>query len=459
MMLSLAARNMLRNRRRSISTFLALALGCLAVLLFGGYSANIKYSMQTAYIRAGGHLQIQHQDYYLYGSGNPSAYGIEDYQALIQAIIADPTLRSMVAVVTPTLQFSGVAGNYAEGVSKTVVGKGLVATDINKMRAWNEFQIPLGSRRLVLEGASLDSAIVGVGVARVLRLCAPLRIQDCPRPEVKSDANAAQLPEDISELVGNERAADTTKAAIELLVSKITGAPNVATLKVLQAEGQGFKELDEVAVMLQFEQAQQLVFGRSVPKASAIMVQLHRGEQAMFATERLISVIEAKVPRQRLAVLGFEVLNPFYVQTLQLFDAIFGFIFVLIGSIVLFTVSNTMNTAVVERTVEIGTLRAMGLRRVGIRRLFVTEGVLLGIAGALGGAILALVIAAVVNQAGLTWLPPGSSEHLPLTLRIWSEKAMLFGTTAGLILITAISAWFPAFRAANLTVVDSLRHT
>ena len=278
---------------------------------------------------------------------------------------------------------------------------------------------------------------------------------------VANPAAGQALPDDIRALAGDEKPAPTTaaKATIELLVSRTSGAPNVAAHKVVQAEGQGFKELDEIAVILQFEQAQQLVFGRSEAKASAIMVQLHHGNQARFAAERLATLLAAKAPQQRLAVLDFELLNPFYVQTLQLFDAIFGFIFALIGSIVLFTVSNTMNTAVIERTTEIGTLRAMGLRRAGIRRLFVIEGLLLGTSGALGGAAMALTIAGVVNQLSLTWLPPGSSEPLPLILRIWSEEHMLIGTTFGLIFISALSAWLPAYRAANLTVVDSLRHT
>ena len=214
-----------------------------------------------------------------------------------------------------------------------------------------------------------------------------------------------------------------------------------------------------MAVILQFAQAQQLVFGRSPPKASAIMVQLQHGDQIPAAMDRLRELLPSAAPRQHLTVLDFEMLNPFYVQTLQLFDAIFGFIFVLIGGIVLFTVSNTMNTAVIERTTEIGTLRAVGLRRSGIRRMFVTEGLMLGAAGALLGAALALLIAGVVNQLQLTWLPPGSAEPLPLILRVWSEKRMLVGTTVGLVLIAAVSAWLPAYRAANLSVVDALRHT
>lgn len=151
-------------------------------------------------------------------------------------------------------------------------------------------------------------------------------------------------------------------------------------------------------------------------------------------------------------------LNPFYVQSIRMFDTIFGFMFVLIGTIVMFTVSNTMNTAVIERTVEIGTLRAIGLRRSGIRQLFVTEGVILGIVGAALGVIAALAIAAVINRLGLQWLPPGSAGLLPLAVSLWGELGLIIGTSLALVAVATLSAWWPAYRAAQLNVVDALRH-
>ena len=460
---SLALRNLLRNRRRSLSTLLALAIGSASILVFGGYSANIKYIMKTGYVRNGGHLQIQHQDFYLYGSGNPSAYGIADYAKLMAAIRAEPGLQAMVAVVTPTLQFGGVAGNFAAGVSRTVIGTGFVAVDVNRMRQWNEFKLPLRPLRFVLEGARPDAAVVGTGVARVLRLCDALGIADCPGPMVEPKPSGTALPADIAALALAETpatpaAGSANDARIELLAGHANGTPNVASLQVLQAERQGFKEYDEVAVILQLAQAQKLVYGRSPPRATSIMVQLEKSDQITAAATRLKALMVTVAPQQTLAVLDFETLNPFYVQTVKLFDTIFGFIFVLIGAIVLFTVSNTMNTAVVERTVEIGTLRAVGLRQAGIRRLFVTEGFLLGLVGAVSGAVLAIALAGVVNQLGLTWLPPGSSEPLPLLLRVWGENQMMASTTLGLVVIAVASAWWPAYRAARLNVVDALRH-
>ena len=460
---SLALRNLLRNRRRSLSTLLALAIGSASILIFGGYSANIKYIMKTGYIRNGGHLQIQHQDFFLYGSGNPTAYGITDYDKLINSILADATLQKLVAVATPTLQFDGVAGNFSAGVSRTVIGTGFVASDINKMRQWNQYELPLVPQRFVLENSASDAAVVGTGVARVLRLCTALGIANCPSPATEPKPVGKAIPNDIAQLALAEMpaaasAAGGSHARIEVLAGHANGTPNVASLNVIQAESQGFKEFDEVAVILQLAQAQQLVYGRSKPKATSIMVQLKNSDETDKATAYLEAMLRSAAPKQPLAVLNFETLNPFYVQTLKLFDTIFAFIFVLIGAIVLFTVSNTMNAAVVERTVEIGTLRAVGLRQSGIRRLFVTEGFLLGFVGAISGAALAICTAAIVNRLGLTWLPPGSSEPLPLLLRVWEEWGMVVGATTGLILIAVLSAWWPAYRAARLKVVDALRH-
>ena len=136
----------------------------------------------------------------------------------------------------------------------------------------------------------------------------------------------------------------------------------------------------------------------------------------------------------------------------------FGFIATLIGVIVLFTVGNTMSMAVVERTTEIGTLRAIGQRRGGIRRLFVFEGSLLGLIGASLGVLCALLIAYLINHAGLTWTPPGYVYAYPLKVRIWGDLGLIFGSASGLVLVAIVSAWWPANRASKMLIVDALRH-
>lgn len=463
MTLNLAVRNLLRNRRRSLATLLAMAIGSTSILLFGGFSANVDYELHTRHVQKGGHLQIQHRDFYLYGSGNPTAYGIKDYQEILASIKDDEVLKEVVLVASPSLQFGGIAGNYAASVSRTIIGNGFIAEDVNRMRRWNDFGLRTKAPESALEGSSADSAVVGTGVARVLQLCDALKIENCPRPEKEKEVDGKALSDDIAQLLLNE--AKTTPVAtgagarrIEVLVVNARGAPNVTSLEVIRAEDQGVKELDEVSLMMHLAPLQKLIYGQSPPKATSIMLQLRHSDQIPLALSRLKPILAKYSFNQPLSVLDFRALNPFYVQTMQMFDTIFGFVFILIGGIVLFTVSNTMNTTVVERTVEIGTLRAIGLRRAGIMGLFVTEGALLGLCGALLGAALALLLAVIINQIGMPWLPPGNVELVPFTVNVWGENKMIFGTTFGLICVAILSAWWPARRAARMDVVDALRH-
>ena len=464
----LALRNLLRNRRRSLTTLLAVAIGSIAVLLFGGYRANIEYAMQTVFVRAGGHLQIQHQDFFLFGSGNPTAFAIQGYAQIIQEIRNDPMLANKILVVTPTLQFGGLAGNYAASVSRTVVGVGLVAEDQAQMRQWDPFDVKFVAPPLLLKDAPPNAAVVGIGLARVLQLCDALAINDCPQPTKATSPTAAKsIPNDILELAkaaaapaGKDSLRNSARAsrAIELLASNARGTPNVAALEVINAESQGFKELDEIYMLVQLTQAQRLIYGASVPRVTQIMIQLRDTSQLSGVEARISEKLSAWSGNQPLAVRNFGTLNPFYVQSVQMFNTLFGFMFVLIAGIVMFTVSNTMNAAVVERTVEIGTLRSIGLRQGGIRQLFVAEGALIGVTGAVLGAIMALIAAYVINVIGLTWTPPGVAAPVPLILKVWGETSMIIGTTIGLVIVTVISAWWPAYRAAQLKIVDALRH-
>lgn len=461
--LSLAWRNLLRNRRRSLTTLMAMAMGLIAVLLFGGYVKDLSYGLQTDFVQLSGHLQIQHKDYHRLGSGNPAAYGVAQYERIVQTVRQDPVLAPMLAVVTPTLQFGGIAGNFAAGVSRTVYISGVVVEDQNRMREWNDHAFPTLTRRLSLSGTPPDTAVIGTGVARVLQLCAKLGVPDCHSEPQQSEPSGEALPLDIAALADPGSPAPAAQAKpghprIEILATNARGAPNVAGINVLSAEYQGIKELDDVYVGMHLSQAQRLVYGSAPPQVTAIALQLKQTTQLPQARERLDELLRTTLKEEPLAVLDYEELNPYYGQALAMFAAMFGFIAVLIGAIVLFTVANTMSMAVVERTTEIGTLRAIGLRRSDIRAMFVTEGAVLGSFGAALGILAALLAAWVINHIGLTWLPPGRVEPIPLAVRVSGEYAMLLGSAVVLIVVAAVSAILPAARAARMNIVEALRH-
>ena len=330
------------------------------------------------------------------------------------------------------------------------------------MRVWNDYDFPVQVPQMALTGTGPDAAVVGTGLARVLQLCGSVAVGNCQSPEAAvAMGAAANLPNDVAQLAAATKEvpkSDTPQnASIELLAATARGAPNVARLHVVKAEEQGVKEYDDVYVGMHLSQAQRLVFGNDTPKATAIVLQLQHTDQLDATKLRLALLLSTQFKDDPTEVLDYVALNPFYGQALAMFATLFGFVGLLIGAIVLFTVGNTMSMAVIERTNEIGTLRAMGLRRGGIRRLFMCEGLLLGVAGAALGVVTAAALAGLINQSGFTWTPPGRSP-VPLIIRVWGETALITGTTIGLMLVAVVSAWLPARRASRMNVVDALRH-
>lgn len=465
MIFSLALRNLLRNRRRSLMTLSAMVVGLVSMLIFGGYARNAILATQTGYVQYHGHLQIQHKGYFLYGSGNPVAYGISDYQRIIDAVKKDPILQPMLVVVTPSLRLNGIAGNFANGVSKGIVAAGVVVDDQNKMRKWDDYDSLSYAPPIALGDTPSDSAVIGTGVARLLQMCAPLKLNDCPSADEigASDSvsgNAPDAPANIAALSALEQpnASHVGTNHIELLAASVRGAPNVTGLNVVRAENWGVKEIDDSLIVMHLDQAQRLVFGGGAPQVTAIQIQLAHTAQIPAARARVEQLLATQFKEMPLEILDYETLTPIYKQVIQFFDSIFGFISILIYVIVLFTVGNTMSMAVVERTAEIGTLRAIGQRCSGIRSLFVCEGVLLGLIGAALGIAVALPIAYVINHSGMTWAPPGYSYKYPVIVRVWGDNKLMFGTAISLAIVAVVSAWWPANRAAKLNIVDALRH-
>jgi putative ABC transport system permease protein len=191
--LALAWRNLLRNRRRSLTTLVAMVLGLVTVLLFGGYVKDLTYAMQTDFVQLSGHLQVQHRDYFNLGSGNPDGLRHRALRGRDRGVTEDPVLAPMVAVVTPTLQFGALAGNSAAGVSRTVFVTGIGGRGPEAHAAVERAPFsPRWPAHVSLSGTPPDTAVIGIGVARVLQLCAELDVPDCP--PAQGDAAPVEAP-------------------------------------------------------------------------------------------------------------------------------------------------------------------------------------------------------------------------------------------------------------------------
>lgn len=461
----LAWRNLLRNRRRSALTLAAIAVSSIAILLFGGYVNSTVLGMHTGTIRNVGHLQIMPKGYLDFGRSNPGRFSIHQYQALIDQIETDPELKSLVTVVTPVLHLGGVAGNFAAGVSSSFFAQGVIPGDQRRMESWDALDTRIPPPTQYLDDKVPEGGVIGQGLAQLLALCEPLQLKNCkqmPAEQLNRTGSGEALPDDVAALAsatGNAKSAQKSSPVtqIELLAASPSGAPNVMQMQVLRADRHGQREVDNAMIALPLPFAQRLVFGPNEKAVSAIVVQLKDSKQIERARARLQSIV-AKAD-QPLEVLDFHVIFPYHDQVIGMFKAIFLFISILMGVVSLFSIANAVNMAVSERTGEIGSLRALGLTRAHIRRMFVTEGTLLGLVGVASGVAFSLLLTeGLVNHAGLSWTPPGNTTPVPVRVDVLSDPALMIGTLIVLTLLACISAWIPARRAARMEVVEALRH-
>ena len=108
------------------------------------------------------------------------------------------------------------------------------------------------------------------------------------------------------------------------------------------------------------------------------------------------------------------------------------------------------------QTREIGTLRALGLKRPGVIRLFGIESALLGLIGAVIGLILTVTFSLAIDAIEPLWEPPVTSN--PVVLQIFLVPPVLIASFALLVAFTFLAAILPARRAAWNGIVDSLGH-
>ncbi|WP_224360675.1 ABC transporter permease [Hyalangium versicolor] len=458
--IALASRNVLRNARRSALTAVALVVGTLAILVFGGYVNDNIHGLQTITVRQVGHLQVVRKDYLDFGRGDPGRFSIRDYEALMRRIQTDEVLAPMLAVVTPVLQVEGAAGNFAAGASSNFSGIGVEPSGHAKMLAWDGFGAGIPPGKTALRADAPDGGIVGFQMAQLLALCGPLKLTGCKELPTRTvaDPKAATLPEDISALGQAEQSqqAGTGKAAsIELLAASPSGLPNVVRMNVLEAERQVVRDIDALYVAMPLPLAQRLVFGPDERAVSAVVIQLRHSDMLPAAQARLNQLVKES---GQLEVLTFHEVSPVYDQIVSSYTSVFTFIAALMGLIALFSIANAVNMAVGERIGEIGTLRSLGFQRTSIRSIFILEGALLGVFGTIVGAVLALLFQYGLDLSGFAWTPPGRSTSIPLRIDVLGSPSMIAATVLGLSAVACLSALWPANRAARMEVTEALQH-
>ena len=148
-------------------------------------------------------------------------------------------------------------------------------------------------------------------------------------------------------------------------------------------------------------------------------------------------------------------LSAFYRQIVGFFNTLFGFITLAMFTLVFFMILQVLTLSFLERTREVGTIRAIGTKQGQIFRMFLVESLILGVLGAISGIGLGMLMGIGFNSLGLGWTPPGGTEDVPVKLALTLGNAGL--PAVATILATIFSSLYPARKTSSVQIVDALR--
>src|SRR6059036_613469 len=184
---------------------------------------------------------------------------------------------------------------------------------------------------------------------------------------------------------------------------------------------------------------------------TGIEVRLADPERASEAGQQLESMLGYPY-----RALDWQLQNRSLFSALKLEKLAMGLVVFLICVVAAFNVVGTLTMVVRDKTREIGILLAMGMQRGRIRRVFLTQGVFIGLVGTALGAVLGLIVGASVNRGHLIPIDPSIYfiDHLP----VLNNPLDALAVVAASLVIATLAPLYPSTQAARLDPVSAIRY-
>jgi ABC-type lipoprotein release transport system permease subunit len=420
-LVAIAFRNLLRSRRRNALSGGTMALGTAALVLGSGLTDGISRQLTSNLVATQtGHLQVVVRPEDFQPQNNPfDAFGIDEVPgatALARRLEVEGRGAGVLRA-TPYLHARGtaLAGNRSSLAS--IIG--ILPEREPELRA-----VQVAEQGTFLPEGDPLAAYIAATAARKLRL----GVGDTVSFVVQTPAGAVNTIDAVVCGVFRKGAPwyDNTfylplAAAQTLLGWNDGGATNI---KIMLADG-------SLSGARRARAAVRAIVGepQGLPKGQAVRVET-MDEAGRFS----FAIVQAN-------------------QTALAILSTFLFLAAAVG------VVNSMLMSVHERTREIGTLRALGVRRSGVVKLFILEGVALGIVSAavgvaLGGAIILYYghRGIPMNTVSLVWMVGGDALYPIL------RAGSLVRAAAAIGLLSTLSALYPAYTASRLEPREALHH-
>lgn len=399
MVIFLSFMNLFRNYRRTLAILLTIALGTGVLFSFKGFIHGVLNQYRDKTIHAHyGHGQINTKNYREMVYNDPWNHWIENYDE-IQTYLAS---QDCVEHVFPRNNFPALLkkGNV------TVSGYGHGIEAEKEALFFNMLNVEKGEALTTQQ----DGIILGKGLAKAL------------------DAKPGET--------------------LTLLVNATDGTLSKADFIVTGIFHTGSLEFDNRIFQIQQPQAQSLL---KTTKLELISL----GLKSHNDWDAFAKAFEEHFPQ--LEATSFAELDKVYYQhSVNWLNAQFKVIQVIILSIVLLGIFNSISTSILERKQEIGNFRANGESVFDIMKLIILEGSFLGILGSCLGISLSFFVMTMFLDKGIL-MPPGPGLTRPFYISFLFEWPMVYSTFALSTCAAIIASALAGIRVARMPIAKALR--
>ncbi|MDO9043616.1 MAG: ABC transporter permease, partial [Desulfocapsaceae bacterium] len=407
----IAAKNLLRYKRRTLLTTALIALGVVAVLLFIAVSGSFK-SLMIGQITDSvmGHVQIHRKGYVASIDNLPLNRNLNDKQMVkVEEILrTEPAVESF----TLRLKLGAMFSNFTETTN----------IRLNAVVPEKEFQtMPLLASR-IFEKQGEDLLAPGSIIV----------------PELLAKGMQVKVGDTVVLVATNRE-------------GSVNGKPFVVHGVLAGISGPGGRD-----GIIQLNDAKELlrIEGVEISEIALRLKDIARLPAVTASLEEKLGAITNKEGKPVFEIHTWEKLSPFY-NIAKMIDLMTLFIKVMLVAIVLVSIMNVMIMAVYERIGEIGTIAAIGTTPGKILSLFLAEGFLLAIVGTVTGTVISLLAIAGLNRAAFTF---NFGQQTGLLLQPVISVRQIVPVLLIVIGIAVLASLQPAWKAARMDPITALRH-
>jgi ABC-type lipoprotein release transport system permease subunit len=403
-LMKIAYRDLIRSRRRSVLTLMAIAVGVsLLVFMSGFIQGAITDSIENNIRLQTGHLKIRAESY----DEDKVSLAWEDLLDNPEELAAQVRAVDGVEAASPVLWASGIVSTREKSVGVRVLGIDTLSDVHARIRD-------------------------GLAAGEYLQ------------PDDRSGVLLGQrLAESLGLAVGDQ---------ISLLVNTADEAPDEAIFTIRGLYATGVPVYDDITIFLPLSKAQ--AFTHTEGRASMIL--------ALLKDRELADGLAAALRAPGYTVLTWRDMNQVVLQAIQAGMGMLYIMYLVVLMVVAVVIANTLLMSVFERIREMGILSALGMKGREIMLMFVVEAGILGAVGVVLGVVLGSLGVFYLSRVGLhigdmaTMTTVSAAYSDTMYARFAPAETIAVGIAAMVIILLA--SLYPARFAARLQPVDALRN-